>query len=158
MLPLALRPRPLRVLCVEEDPVQRKLFKACLDGLGAEGLFASHAHEAVNVFRHHPVDLVVMDIDLHVADELSAFERIHSSFRGRRVPILAITDNECGWSEDDFREAGFAGLFEKPVEPSRLYHKMDDVLRASNQPPLLEMSDGEAWKVPQEASRLMASR
>src|SRR5581483_9166949 len=75
MLPLALRPRPLRVLCVEEDPVQRKLFKACLDGLGAEGLFASHAHEAVDVFRHHPVDLVVMDIDLHLSDELSAFER-----------------------------------------------------------------------------------
>src|SRR5579885_792536 len=151
MLPLALRPRPLRVLCVEEDAIQRKLFKACLDGLGAEGFYASYAHEAVEIFLHHPVDLVVMDIDLHVADELSAFERIHSSFRGRKVPVLAVTGNECGWSEEDFREAGFAGLFEKPVEPTRLYRKMDEVVREFNQPPLLDMSDGEAWKVPQEA-------
>ena len=117
--------------------MQRKLFKACLDGLGAEGLFASYASEAVELFQHHPVDLVLMDIDLHAAAELSAFERIHDSFRGRKVPILPITDNECGWSEDDYREAGFAGLFEKPLEPMRLYTKLDAALREFHQPPLL---------------------
>ena len=152
MLPLADRPRSLRVLCVEEDAIQRKLLKACLDGLGAEGLFAVLASEAVEIFRAHPVDMMFMDIDRHAADELSAFEHVRATpLRGHKVPILAITDNDCGWSEEDYREAGFAGLFTKPIEPPRLYMKMDVTLREWNQPPLLLTSLSEAWNVPQVA-------
>jgi CheY-like chemotaxis protein len=137
MVPLAPRPRSLRVLCIEEDDVQRKLLRACLDVLGAEGLFALRADEAEFMFRRHPVDMVFMDIDLHSAEELAAFERMRTTPRRAEVPILAVTENNCDWPEAAYREAGFAGLFLKPIEPMRLFHAMDAMLREACQPPLL---------------------
>jgi CheY-like chemotaxis protein len=138
MVPLAPRHRSLRVLCVEEDDVQRKLLQACLDVLGAEAVFALHAADALFLFRRHPMDMVFMDIDLHSAEELAAFERMRATPRREHVPILAVTDNECDWPEKSYREAGFAGVFLKPIEPMRLFQTMDDILREACQPPLLE--------------------
>ena len=138
MIPLAPRHRSLRILCIEEDDVQRKLLGACLDVIGAEAVFALHASDALFLFRSHPMDMVFMDIDLHSADELAAFERMRTMPRREHVPILAVTENECGWPDSAYREAGFAGVFLKPIEPMRLFHTMDDVLRGASQPPLLD--------------------
>jgi CheY-like chemotaxis protein len=138
MIPLAPRNRSLRILCVEEDDVQRKLLGACLDVIGAEGVFAMRAEDALFLFRRHPMDMVFMDIDLHSADELAAFERMRTTPRREHVPILAVTENECAWPDKAYREAGFAGVFLKPIEPMRLFHAMDDILREHAQPPLLE--------------------
>jgi CheY-like chemotaxis protein len=83
------------------------------------------------------MDMVFMDIDLHSAEELAAFERMRATPRREHVPILALTENECAWPETAYREAGFAGVFLKPIEPLRLFRMMDDVLREAEQPPLL---------------------
>jgi CheY-like chemotaxis protein len=138
MVPLAPRNRSLRILCIEEDDVQCRLLQACLDVLGAEAVFASRAEDALFLFRRHPMDMVFMDIDLHSADELAAFERMRATPRREHVPILALTDNECAWPESAYREAGFAGVFLKPIEPLRLFHTMDGALRKADQPPLLD--------------------
>jgi CheY-like chemotaxis protein len=138
MVPFAPRHRSLRVLCIEEDDVQRKLLQACLDVIGAEAVFALHASEALFMFRSHPMDMVFMDIDLHSAEELAAFERMRATPRREHVPILALTDNICDWPEKAYRETGFAGVFLKPIEPMRLFRKVDDILRRTEQQPLFE--------------------
>jgi CheY-like chemotaxis protein len=138
MIDLASRSRALRILCVEEDDLERKLLQACMDVIQAEAIFARTAAEAVAYFREHPVDMVFIDIDRHAPGELGGFRRMRATpARGGKVPILAITDNDCRWSERDYRDAGFAGLFAKPCEPSRLYRKIDDVLYEHHMPPLL---------------------
>lgn len=137
MIPLAERSRNLRILSLEEDAVTRKLLEACLDVIGAEAVFASSGPEAVWYFRHHPVDLVFMDLDQHASQGLAAYEGIRATPRRGHVPILAVTQNDCRWTEDEYRDAGFAGLFLKPIEPFRLYAAMDAMLREANQPPLL---------------------
>jgi CheY-like chemotaxis protein len=82
---------------------------------------------------------VFMDIDQHSQAGLAAFEGIRATpRRGHGVPIFAVTNNECRWTDRDYREAGFAALFLKPVEPMRLFLAMDRVLRETAQPPLLE--------------------
>lgn len=139
MLPLACRSRPLRILCIEEDALQRKLLAACLEAAKAECLFAPRAANAVWLFRRHPVDMVLMDLDWHVVEEIAAFHEMRNVWRwGRRVPIVAVSENESGWSERAYREAGFAALCEKPIQPMQLFAILDDVLRDSHMPPLLE--------------------
>ncbi|MGN6515547.1 MAG: response regulator [Rhizomicrobium sp.] len=138
MIDLAPRPRALRILCVEENALERKLLQACLDIVQIEAIFAPNAAAAVAYFREHPVDMVFIDIDRHAAGELGGFRRMRATpVRGTRVPILSVTDNDCHWSEQDYRDAGFAGLFIKPIEPSRLFQTIDDVLHEYRQPPLL---------------------
>ncbi|HEV2561936.1 MAG TPA: response regulator [Rhizomicrobium sp.] len=131
------RRAPLRILCIEEDPIQRKLLQACLEVMGADALIFPRPLDAVWTFRKQPVDLVFMDIDQHIANGLTAFEAIRATpVRGKTVPIMAVTENECRWSEQDYRDAGFAGLFLKPVEPTRLFRAIDDVLARWNPPEL----------------------
>jgi CheY-like chemotaxis protein len=141
MLHFVPRSLPLRVLCVEEDAVQRKLLEACLDVVGAEGLFADSAAQGLRLFHRNAVDMVLMDLDMHAADEISAFEEMRAAPRGG-PPILAVTDNECRWTDEDYRDAGFAGLFLKPVEPERLFTEMDRALRDCGRPPLLAHVSG----------------
>jgi len=137
MLHFARRADPVRILCVEEDLVQRKLLEACLDVVGAEAVFAGNASQALSLFRRCDIDLVLMDFDLHTAEELAAFEEMCET-QNWRVPILAVTDNECRWSEAAYRDAGFAALYLKPIEPSRLIAALDGALRDAGQPPLLD--------------------
>lgn len=109
-----------------------------MDAIQAEAIFAPSAADAVAYFQRHPVDMVLIDIDRHAAGELGGFRRMRATpVRGKRVPIMAVTDNDCRWNESDYRAAGFAGLFVKPIEPSRLFQKIDDVLYEHHQPPLL---------------------
>jgi CheY-like chemotaxis protein len=139
MVPLACRFRPLRILCIEEDPLQRKLLGACLEAVKAECLFAPRAANGVWLFRRHPMDVVLMDLDWHVAEEIAAFEEMRKVSRwGRRVPIVAVTDNDSNWSERAYRDAGFAALCEKPIQPMQLFGILDDVLRDSHLAPLLD--------------------
>jgi CheY-like chemotaxis protein len=138
MIDLASRPRTLRILCVEEDDLERKLLQACMDVIQTEAIFARTAADAVSYFRKHPVDMVFIDIDRHAQGELGGFRRMRATpARGGKVPILAVTDNDCRWSESDYRDAGFAGVFLKPIEPSRLFQKIDDILYEHRMPPLL---------------------
>ncbi len=118
--------------------MQRKLLVACLEAAGIEGQVTGTAAETLWLFERRTFDLVSLDIDLHAAEGIAAFEAIAAAqARSRAVPVLAITANECGWSEADYRDAGFAGLFLKPIEPFRLYHAIDVLLRQTGQPPLL---------------------
>jgi CheY-like chemotaxis protein len=138
MIQIAPRFRALRILCVEEEEVQRKLFQACADVIGAECLFAENATKAMWLFRRHPVDMVFIDIDRHCAQELAAFQAMRAlPGRGHRVPIVAVTNNDCRWTAENYREAGFAALFAKPLEPTRLFQAIDDLLCETGQPPLL---------------------
>jgi len=152
MIELAPRHRPLRILCVEEELVERKLLQACLDAASIEALFANSAAQALWLFRRHPVDMVFIDIDRHASAELSAFLQMRATpGRGERVPMLAVTHNDCGWTEDEYCEAGFAGLFERPVEPTRLFAKIDGILRDNYLPPLLLKSRGDGRMVEHRA-------
>lgn len=138
-------PQALRILCVEEDPIQRKLMEACLEVMGAEALVVPRPVDAVWVFRREPVDLVFLDIDMHVAHGLSAFEAIRATpVRGRSVPILAVTDNDCRWTAAEYRQAGFAGLFLKPIEPTRLRTAIEDALKNWHPPSLRAVKTGAA--------------
>jgi CheY-like chemotaxis protein len=145
MMNLAPRFRALRILCVEEDAVQRKLMEVCLGVADIEVFFAGKPRQALALFRRHPVDMVFLDFDQHSEEELALFRIMRDrGQRGHRVPILAVTNNDCRWSRSAYREAGFAGLFEKPIEPVRLFRTMDEILCEVGQPPLLESGSGYA--------------
>jgi CheY-like chemotaxis protein len=140
MMNILPRFRALRVLCVEEDFVQRKLIEVCLDVAQIETFFATNAQQALSLFHRHPFDMIFLDFDRHCEKELAAFRVMRDTPRSdRRTPILAVTNNDCRWTQGSYRQAGFAGLFEKPIEPSRLFRAMDDVLRDYEREPLLDL-------------------
>jgi DNA-binding response OmpR family regulator len=113
--------------------------EACLDVANIEAFLADRPQQALALFHRYPFDMIFLDFDQHCEAELAAFRIMRDTSRhGRYVPILAVTNNDCRWTRAAYREAGFVGLYEKPVEPMRLFHTMDDILRETGQPPLLD--------------------
>jgi len=71
-----MRTRAMRILCVEEEPLQRKLLGACIELIAGEPLFAASGREAVAIFREHAVDLILLDMNQPAGDGFSALNEI----------------------------------------------------------------------------------
>ena len=116
----AARPSPegagRRVLVVEDDPVNRKVVSAMLQGLGYAVNIVVNGREAVEACRTARFDLVFMDCQMPEMDGLAATEAIRrQQGSGRRIPIVAMTANAAPGYEARCRAAGMDDFLPKPV-------------------------------------------
>ena len=107
----------MRVLLVEDNPINERVALKLLERCGCEVSIARNGAEAVSHLARHPVDLVLMDCFMPEMDGCEATRRIRAlNGDAARVPIIAMT---AGVHEDDrlrCEEAGMDGFFSKPFE------------------------------------------
>jgi CheY-like chemotaxis protein/two-component sensor histidine kinase len=122
-----------RVLLCEDHPLNQEIARALLSARGVSVETAENGRQGVELFRKSPVgyfDAVLMDIRMPVMDGYAAAKNIRSLRRADAgsVPIIAMTADAFA---DDVRKcfaAGMNGHIAKPVDPSRLYAVLSDVL------------------------------
>jgi len=104
------------VLVAEDDPVNRKVVSATLEGLGYAVHVVSNGREAVEACRAADFDLVFMDCQMPEMDGLAATEQIRrNEGSSRRTPIVAMTANAAPGYEARCRAAGMDDYLAKPV-------------------------------------------
>jgi PAS domain S-box-containing protein len=114
----------LRVLLVEDDPVNRIVATALLRRMGIEPAVASNGKDAVEAFAGQPLDLVLMDVQMPVLDGLEATAAIRALEGGERhVPIVALTAHATKEDRDRSLAAGMDDYLTKPI-------RADDLARA----------------------------
>jgi signal transduction histidine kinase/ActR/RegA family two-component response regulator len=120
----------LRVLVVEDNPVNRRLAGLLLVKIGCSCEFAETGEEAINACQRHPFDAVLMDIQLPEMDGLEATQAIRQietqrrlTARGDRLPIIAMTANAMSGDRDRCLNAGMSDYITKPV-------RRNDLIRA----------------------------
>ncbi len=113
-------------LLVEDSVVSRKLFEYMLKHKGFDVVIATNGQEAVDEFKRHSFDMVLMDIQMPVMDGLKAtgLMRQHESESGKHTPIVAIT---AGMDRGSCMEAGMDGYLEKPVHAPDFHEVLDRV-------------------------------
>ena len=115
----AIRDLPaLRILVVEDHPVNRQVAEKFLLMLGQTVTLAKDGAEGVARAAETPFDLILMDMHMPVMDGIAAARAIRAS--GSAVKIVAMTANA---SDDDRRlcaEAGMDGFEAKPMTLGRL--------------------------------------
>jgi CheY-like chemotaxis protein len=125
--------RPLRILLVDDAPVNLAAFCRFLGRMGCEVDPVSSGEYAVAFFTEGcddaRYDLVLMDLNMPGLDGLDTTRRIRSveaglpeshPYRERPVPILALTTKNPGKRLDDCRKAGMNDFMYKPFEPEVL--------------------------------------
>lgn len=105
----------LRILVVEDSPVNMALTVAILENAGHSVLQADHAEEGIEIARQEQPDLVLMDIQLPDIDGLAATRRLKADPRTSRLPVIALTAFAMKGDEDETREAGCDGYVTKPI-------------------------------------------
>ena len=106
----------LRVLVAEDNEVNRYLIVAILHRLGHEVIAVVNGREAVEAVQTQPFDLVLMDVQMPVANGIDATHAIRAlPGAASRVPILAVTANVLPEQQARYRTEGFSGLVPKPL-------------------------------------------
>ena len=109
-----------RVLVVEDNEKNMKLFRDVLQATGYEPLEASSGERALTLAAEGAPALVLMDIQLPDIDGIEALRRLRENERTARIPVLALTAQAMDGDRERFLAAGFDGYLSKPVDVPEL--------------------------------------
>jgi two-component system cell cycle response regulator DivK len=105
-----------RILVVEDNEKNMKLFRDVLEAAGYGTLEATSGRQAVELATEHSPDLVLMDIQLPDFDGIEALGQLRADVRTASVPVLALTAQAMEGDRERFLAAGFDGYVSKPVD------------------------------------------
>jgi two-component system, cell cycle response regulator DivK len=106
---------PRKVLIVEDNVLNMRLFKDLLEAHGFTVLQARDGLAALQMARLHRPDLILMDIQLPEVSGLEATARLKADEELRSIPVLAVTAFAMSGDEEKVRQAGCDGYMTKPI-------------------------------------------
>lgn len=111
--------RGLKVLAVEDNPVNQKLLGTLLEKCGCEVTLANNGKEGVDSLRAQDFDVILMDLQMPIMGGIEATRIIRREI-SISVPIIALT--AAALKEDLVRSyaAGMNGFLTKPIMPEKL--------------------------------------
>jgi signal transduction histidine kinase/CheY-like chemotaxis protein len=115
--------RPMRVLLVEDNPVNLMVGQRLLSVLGTHCDSATNGEAALLRMSASRYDLVLMDCQMPVMDGYTATRRWReheAATGGRRLPIVAMTANAMAGDRQKCLDAGMDDYLAKPVTRGEL--------------------------------------
>jgi two-component system cell cycle response regulator DivK len=104
-----------RILVVEDNDLNRKLFCDVLRTSGFEVEPVADGELVLNAARAFAPDLVIMDIQLPNVSGVDLITAMRRDAALNDTPVLAVTAYAGKGDEDRIRDAGATGYLSKPV-------------------------------------------
>jgi two-component system, cell cycle response regulator DivK len=118
-----------RILIVEDNERNMKLFRDVLSAKGYRTLEATGGREAVELAIEHAPDLVLLDIRLPDIDGVDTLGRLRRYELTASIPVLAVTAQAMHGDRERFLAAGFDGYVSKPVDIGELVNTVSEHCR-----------------------------
>ena len=134
-VPDAIRPslQGMRILLVEDNPINQQLAMELLTQWNAEVIPAANGKTAVALVRDHApghFHAVLMDLQMPVMDGYEATRTLRMDVRLAHLPIFAMTAHAMPDELDRCAALGMQGHIRKPVDPELLYSTLAGVFAA----------------------------
>ncbi|MCB1492709.1 MAG: response regulator [Rhodobiaceae bacterium] len=107
-----------RVLIVEDNELNMKLFHDLLDAHGYETIQTRDGLKALDLAREHMPDLILMDIQLPEISGLEVTKWLKEDENLKHIPIIAVTAFAMKGDEERIREGGCEAYLSKPISVS----------------------------------------
>jgi signal transduction histidine kinase/DNA-binding response OmpR family regulator len=123
----------MRVLLVEDNPVNRTLTRRLLEKLGCEVMTANDGQAASALWQWHQFDLIFMDCVMPRMDGFEATRRLRrweDDHHRARVPVVALTASAMEEDEERCRAAGMDAFVAKPVNLEMLRAVLEQYCQA----------------------------
>jgi PAS domain S-box-containing protein len=137
--------RRLRVLLVEDHPMNQKLGTIILSKAGHDVTTAVNGQAAVEAYRNslegHPFDIILMDLQMPVMGGFEATAEIRRIENGeRRIPIIALTATAMPETREECLRSLMDGYLSKPLNSEELLRTIDS-FTAAGPPPCVVTTD-----------------
>jgi CheY-like chemotaxis protein len=115
-----------KIVIVEDDLIIQELHRHYVEDLGHEVIACcTNGEEAIDFFREHHADLILMDVRLE--DSMDGIDTVKKIQEIRAVPVLYVTGNT---EDSNFRraiETNMKGFVTKPISPDELEKVIDSL-------------------------------
>jgi two-component system cell cycle response regulator DivK len=117
-----------KVLIVEDNELNMKLFHDLLEVHGYETLQTRDGREALELARLHRPDLILMDIQLPEVSGLDVTRWIKADETLKRIPVIAVTAFAMKGDEEKIRNGGCEAYIAKPISVTNFLETIERVL------------------------------
>ncbi len=115
------RGTPLRLLIVEDNPVNMLVARRLTQRMGYDIECAEHGGEALEICEQRAFDVILMDCQMPVMDGFEATRRLRKDIEwAKAVPILGVTANVTRADAARCLAAGMNAHLPKPFRPKQL--------------------------------------
>ncbi|RZM96350.1 ATPase, partial [Bradyrhizobium genosp. SA-3] len=118
--------RQLRVLLVDDDPVNCEVGEAMLNRLGHHATIATNGASAVTLARDQAFDVILMDLHMPDMDGVEAASRIGKLGLPKMPRIIAVTADVSSSARERLAGAGIAKIVSKPILVNALREAIED--------------------------------
>ncbi len=109
---------PKKVLIVEDNELNMKLFSDLLEAHGYETVGTNNGLNALDLAREHAPDLILMDIQLPEVSGLEVTKWLKDDDELSSIPVIAVTAFAMKGDEERIREGGCEAYMSKPISVS----------------------------------------
>ncbi len=118
-----------KILIVEDDALNMKLFHDLLAARGHTILQATDGREALELARAHHPDLILMDMRLPEVSGLRVTRWIRDDADLRSIPVIAVTAHVADGDEEIIRKGGCQDYISKPISVPGFVRTIEKFLR-----------------------------
>ncbi len=117
-----------KVLIVEDNELNLKLFRDLLEAHGYETLQTKDGMEVMQLARDHKPNLILMDIQLPEVSGLEVTKWIKQDEELKSIPVIAVTAFAMKGDEEKIREGGCEAYIAKPISVTKFIEVIERVL------------------------------
>ena len=117
-----------RILVVEDNALNIKLFCDLLAAHGHEPQAVTDSREALEAARAFRPDLVITDIQLPHVSGMELMQQLRADADLKDVPIMAVTAYAAPGDDERIRAAGAQAYVSKPISVARFAGTVEELL------------------------------
>lgn len=109
---------PIKVLIVEDNELNMKLFTDLINSLGYEVLQSVDGSDAIQIARNEQPKLILMDIQLPETSGIELTRTLKAMEDTKNIPVVAVTAFAMAGDREKVLDAGCDGYLPKPISVS----------------------------------------
>ena len=128
--------RPLKVLHVDDDPMNLRVVQEILGAFGHQAVMACSGKEALQRLSIEAFDLMLLDIHMPGMTGIEVIEQLRvSSGPERTTPVIALTADVYSRRPAEYLALGFNDFVSKPILVSNLMASIKRCTPVLSRPP-----------------------
>jgi len=151
-------PKDLRILAVDDHPVNQTFVRKLLKKLGFSHVdLAEDGQQALDMIEQNTYDIVLMDCQMPELDGYQAtiLLREREDGTGVHLPVIALTANAMVGDREKCLKAGMDDYLSKPIKPEKLIAAMKKWTESNAVAEISDIGQQSALEIVEAGSKIM---